>query len=437
MSRAFHGSARGVAVVAGVLICSVLAPTEARGQLAHASASTLALAGNHTASARGFAAISVNPAGLGMEDSGFGLAILPVGARAGLTPITLGDFYDYQGVVVPDPVKAEWLARVTDEGGLRGTGGVEATYVALATGSFGFQVSTVGSADVNLPTGLVEAYLYGNAGRTGEPEDLSLADASIRAYGLSTAGLSYGFRVSPQLVLGVTGKLVLGHGMAVGRTVEGAFQSDPLEATLDFTVVTSCVDEVECTEEHFNGGSGVGLDVGALFEVGELTLGASLHDLVNTFSWNEDHLAFRPGTGTFRTGDQDPDNDFEWDELPFSQAPSELQRIVQDYGFDPAYRLGAALDVTPALTVTADIHGRFSDDGIALGEKYHTGVGAEFRAGFLHLRGGISKIPDAMQYGGGFSLVLGPVNLSLAGALEEGATRDAWLSQFVISFGDR
>jgi hypothetical protein len=412
-------------------------PAASHAQLAHASATTLGLAGNHTASARGFAAISVNPAGLGTGDSGFGLALAPATFRAGVSPITLGDIYEYQGVVVPDAVKAEWLARVSQAGGLRGSGGAEGTYFALALGSIGLQVSTVGTTDLNVPTGLVEAYLFGNAGRSGEPADLSLADASIRTYAVSTAGLSYGFRVTPQLVLGVTGKLSYGHGLIVGRSTTGSFQSDPLEATLDFTLVTSCTDEVGCTENYVNGGSGVGLDVGGILELEGLTLGASLQDVVNTFSWNEEHLGFRPGTGTLATGDSDADNDIDFDEQPFSQAPSELQQIVRDYGFDPAYRLGAALDLTSALTLTADIHGRFANDGIALGPKYHTGVGAELRAGFLHLRGGLSKVPDALQYAGGFSLVLGPVNLSTAAALENGATRDAFITQFVFSIGDR
>ncbi len=42
-----------------------------------------------------------------------------------------------------------------------------------------------------------------------------------------------------------------------------------------------------------------------------------------------------------------------------------------------------------------------------------------------------------MQYGGGLSLVLGPVNLSLAGGLQKGDERDAAMSQFVFSFGGR
>lgn len=441
MSRAprFSGLRRAtrfliVGPLTTVAVAALLAsPTPARAQLAHASASTLGLAGNHTALARGFGAISVNPAGLGMSDSGFGLAIGPARISLGAAPITMGDLADYQGVVVPDAVKAEWLARVTEEGGLRGSAGGDLSVFALAIGGLGLQLSTVASSDVNLPTGLVEALLFGNGGRTGEAVDLPFTGGSIESYLVSTAGVAYGFRVSPGLVLGVTGKLSRGHFLAVGRSDSGGFQSDPLGATVDFSLVTSCTDEAGCTENYANGGTGVGLDVGGILELGELTLAASLQDLVNTFSWNEERLGFRPGTAIIDRGDSETD----FDEQAFSGAPSDIQAIVRDYGFDPAYRLGAALDVTSALTVTADIHGRFANDGMALGPKYHTGVGAELRAGFLHLRGGLSKVPDALQYAGGFSLVLGPVNLSTAAALEDGATRDAFVTQFVLSIGDR
>lgn len=426
------GSGR-IALVATLATALLSAPTSADAQLAHASASTLALAGNHTATARGFAAISVNPAGLGMMDSGFGLAIAPVRIRLGTAPITRGDLHAYQGRVVPDAVKAEWLARVTEEGGLRGSFGGELSAFALAIGSVGLQLSTVSSSEVSLPTGVVEGLLFGNGGRTGEPTDLSLADASLRSYALSTAGLSYGFRVSPRLVLGVTGKLSYGHWLSVGRSVSGAFQSDPLSATTDFSLVTSCLDEIGCSENFVNGGSGLGLDLGGILDLGSIQVAASLQDVVNTFSWNEEHLGFRPGTATFDADESETD----FDEQSFSSAPADLQEIVRDYGFDPAYRLGAALDLTSAFTLTADVHGRFADEGIALGPRYHTGVGAELRAGFVHLRGGLAKIPDAMQYAAGLSLILGPVNLSTAAALESSATRDAVLGQLVLSFGDR
>ena len=55
----------------------------------------------------------------------------------------------------------------------------------------------------------------------------------------------------------------------------------------------------------------------------------------------------------------------------------------------------------------------------------------------LHLRGGAAVITDGMQYGGGASLVLGPMNLSIAGALQMGVLGEKGLGQVTLSFGGR
>ena len=188
-----------------------------------------------------------------------------------------------------------------------------------------------------------------------------------------------------------------------------------------------------CEQDFVNGGGGYGLDLGAMLDLGGITLGGSVQNLVNTFEWDETRLGYRPGTLLVEDGNSEDD----FDEQPFDNAPDDIKAIIRDYTFQPSYRLGAALDLTSALTLTGDIHGELGDDGISLGQDYHTGVGAELRAGFIHLRAGLAKISDGMQYGGGLSLVLGPVNLSLAGGLQQGDDRDAAMGQFVLSFGGR
>src|SRR5689334_1709377 len=87
-----------------VLVAAAGAAQPASAQLAAASATTLGVAGNQTASARGLAALSVNPAGLGMPGSGFTLAVLPVQVRPGIDPITAGDLSDYGGELLPKAV---------------------------------------------------------------------------------------------------------------------------------------------------------------------------------------------------------------------------------------------------------------------------------------------------------------------------------------------
>ena len=426
---------RTIRLLSGLsLATAVVCAPGAQAQLAHASASTLALAGNNTAWVRGFGAISVNPAGLGMPGSGFSLAVIPVRARLGLAPVTLSELADFEGVLIPATTKELWLDRIVDAGGQEGSVGASATAFALTLGNLGFQLSTVASADVVIPAGLAEALLYGNAGRTGTATDLSLAGASIESFAVTTAAMSLAIPINDALVLGATGKYVQGHGLAVARSLSGALESDPIRGTLEFAAVTTCTDDAEvlCDQDFANGGSGVGVDVGAMLDLGDLTLGASIQNLVNTFEWDETLLGYRPGTLLVEDGTTDTD----FEEQPFENAPADLKEIVRDFTFRPSFQLGAALEVSSALTLTGDIHGELGD-GISVGQGYHTGVGAELRAGFVHLRAGLAKISDGMQYGGGLSLVLGPVNLSLAGGLQRGDNRDSAMGQFVLSFGNR
>lgn len=415
------------------LTASALLATRVAAQLPNASTTSLAMAGNNTAHVRGFAAISANPSGLGMPGSGFSLALAPVQLRMGLAPVTLGDLVDYEGRLVPTQVKDEWLDRVAAAGGESGSVGADATALALTIGNFGFQLSTTASAALTMPPGVAEAYLYGNAGRTGSAADLTLAGASVEGFGITTAGFSFALPVSPALVVGITGKRSYGHVVAVGRSESGVLEADPIRGTVEFPLIASCQDEVGCTQDHGNGGAGFGLDLGAMLDLGEITVGASVQNVLSSFAWDATKLGYRPGT--LRIEDGDYETDFE--ELPYEEAPADLKARIEGYTLEPSLRLGAALDVTDALTVTADVHGRLSSAGIALEPGYHTGVGAELRLGFLQLRGGAAKISEGVRLGGGAGLVLGPVNVFGAAGLVKGRLADTVLAQLALSWGNR
>lgn len=413
------------------LVAALLTGTPAAAQLANASTTTLALAGNNTATVREFGAISVNPAGLGMPGSGFSLTVAPVQVRMGLDPVSLGDLYAWQAEPLPDAVKTDWLARVTQAGGEAAIVGADATAFAFTIGNVGLQLSTTAGANVNLPPGFVEAMLYGNAGRTGEATDLSLVGASVESFAMSTAAMSFALPVSPMLAFGLTGKYTYGHAVAFGHSEAGALEADPIRATMDFPLVTTCMDEVGCTQDYVNGGTGFGLDLGAMLDLGTITVGASLQNVISNFAWDEEKLAYRPGTLLLEGGEYQTS----YDELPFEDAPDDLKARVRDYTLKPTVRLGAALDVGESLTLTGDVHGRLSEEGIALQPDYSTGVGATLRLGFLHLRAGVTKLAGGMQYGGGAALALGPVDLAVAGGLRKGGLHDVTMGQLGLSFG--
>ncbi|MFW6200809.1 MAG: conjugal transfer protein TraF, partial [Gemmatimonadota bacterium] len=328
-----------VGILAGSLILAAVTADRVEAQLAHASASTLGLAENTTATARGFEAISVNPAGLGMPGSGFSLALAPVRVRTALHPVTLSDVAEYEGVEIPDATKEEWLTDVIDAGGEIGALGADVSGLALTVGNLGLQVSTLASGDVSVPPGVVEALLFGNAGRTGMPSDLSLDNGSANVFAATTGGLSLAVPlevVGWQASLGATVKYTVGHAVLVGRSVGGSIRSDPVSVEAEFPVVLTA----EEFHDDFDGGRGVGLDVGFMMQMDDLHLGATIQNLFNTFEWDESKLAFVPGTASLQQGS----NGYDFVETSYDQASPEAREFIGDMTFQPTASVGSALD---------------------------------------------------------------------------------------------
>jgi len=427
-----------IRVAVGALAVSVLSvvPEAVSAQLANASASTIALSGNNTATVRGFGAISVNPAGLAMPGSGFSLTLVPVQVRSGFGPVGPRDLSGYRGKVVPVATKEAWMTAIEAAGVQVSSVGVDISAVALTVGNFGFQFSTMASASAIIPTGVAEAVLFGNAGRDpGNAADLDLTGLGGDGFAVSTAAFSYAFPVGPAK-LGLTGKYIVGHGLALATTRSGSLSSDPLRMTLDMPVVGPCSDESlgGCTQDYWNAGSGIGWDVGFMMGIRSLTIGASIENIVNTFEWDVSRLSYRLGSVLFEQGTSEST----FDETSYASAPATLRTQVGEYTFKPTLRVGVAMDFPVDLTVSGDIHRRLSDDGIALTPKSHVGLGAEFRGlRILHLRAGAAVISGGTQFSGGASLVLGPINISSSWAVQDrDLLPDVALGQFALSIGN-
>jgi len=422
---------RTLALVAVVALAGLFQAGAATAQLAHASARTLGLGGNATATASRMEAISVNPAGLGMPGSGFSLTVLPMTFRSALGPVSLKDINGVAGQVISSTVKEAWLAKVLSSGGETGSAGGEITELAFTAGHFGFQVSTLASADVNLAPEVMEVVLYGNAGRTGTPANISFSGSAANAFAVTTLGAGYGFPIKMakgSMALGATLKYSIGHALAVGREKGGRLQSDPIKVNVNFPIVVTNGDDFNGA----NGGSGVGLDVGFQMQREKLHLGAAVQNVLNTFAWDDAMLEYRAGTATL----QQADNNTDFDAKPYASAPADMKAVVDDMKFDPALAVGAAYDVKPDFTLSADMRTRFGD-GMSLTPKTQVGAGAEYRGlRAIHLRGGLASVTGGFQLGGGASLVLGPVNFSFAAAKLSGDTAGS-VGQFTLSFGGR
>ena len=398
----------------GVLLTVLLWIQPSSGQLPGASPAALGTANNYTTLARGFAAVGLNPAALGMPESrGMTVAVLPLRVSQSLDPLTFSDFVDYEGVVVPAGVKEDWLQQTI----LEKVGDKAIRFHREPT-------------HLNLNDAAAELLLFGNAGRTGEAADLDLQGSKLQGYAVTTLGVSAGIplpgRRAPGVSIGATLKKSWGHALAFAEDAGTFVRSDPLSVEMSFPMVHPSDDGSD-----FSRGSGFGLDLGAAWKQGPWAASAVIQNIVNTFEWDLAELVYRPGRALF---DEDT-NDSDFDERPGTDAPSALQDQVEELTFNPVLGLGGAYDAREDLTLTAEARRRVGD-GLDIGPSSHLGVGMEYRpTPSVPLRGGLALITDGFQLGGGAGLVLGQVHLGVAVLYQGGDVGKGVAGTFGLSFG--
>ena len=369
------GSVRAALAAAAMLLGAL----PAAAQLTNASVNSLGLSGNDTATVRGFGAISVNPAGLAMPGSEFSLALVPLRVAAAIGPVTPGDVKPFEGRLVPERTKESWLQRVLAADGQRGAVAIDVTEIALTFWNVGLQLSTLVAADVRLPPSVIEAVLFGNAGRTGAPSDVSLADVWVEGYAATSAGLSLALPLPVleesvgQLAAGVTVKYTQGHAVAVGRSA-GSLSAETLQADLDSFLIHTRIEDADIAD-YVNGGSGFGLDLGLMLSLDRLFVGAAVQNLFNTFAWDESLLTYRRVTAAFEDGSFS----FDHGTQPYGEAPADAQELIAELTFKPALRLGAAYLLVDDFTISSDVHYRFGD-GIAFESPVPPGPGNRISA---------------------------------------------------------
>ena len=402
-------------------------------QLPAASPAVLGMGNNYTALARGFTAIGLNPAGLGMPDNpGFSMALAPVQVRLGVAPLTLTDILEVEGEVVPVDTKIFWLDRITEAGGFSGRAGYDVTPLALTAGRVGLQISTVGQMSANLSPDALELVLFGNAGLNGTARDLTLAGTRVDGWAGTTAALAFGMPVGSVLgqsfAVGMTLKYTVGHVLVLARDAGTIIRSNPVE--LDVRLPSIAPGE----DFSVDNGNGVGLDVGGAWESNKWAVGVTIQNVFNTFEWDLDGFVYRSGEALVNDTVTASD-DFDL-EQPISNAPSALRQEALGQSFKRAFAVGAAYRATGWITLTADAR-RDTGDALIASEKSHIGVGLEFRPlRMLPLRGGISRVSGGRtQFAAGLGLILGPVNFSAGLLTEAGSKGEYAVGSFALSFG--
>src|SRR5690348_5700741 len=417
MTRTHSAITRAAATLFAIL---AVAPS-ASSQLASASAASLAFGDNYTALARGYNAVSWNPAGLGMADTPlFSFAFAGRGA-AGTDPISLGDLKQYGGQTVPNAVLASWLARVQAQGG-QSLDAEGAGSLAMSVGNLGFQLSTSAYERGKLNPDAVEVLLYGNSGQSGTPRDMNFKGSRTEAAVTTTAAVSFGHGLdfgggpmAPHLAIGATVKYVVGNALLLGEDTGSQLAANPLTLDVQFPIVQSDT-SFSRVPQH---GHGIGVDVGAAWQSGPLTAGVTIQNFVNTFRWDVSQMYFRPGGALFNNGTRSTS----FDAVSMSAVPDSLRASAAALGaeidamrFMPSMNVGVAMKVLPFLTATGDVRQQLGN-GMHLGDRTHVGAGAELRIiPFLPLRAGLAGISGGyiVSAGAGLELFFFHLNAGVA-----------------------
>jgi hypothetical protein len=385
----------------GLVVLGCVAGTGiARAQLPNASAAAFGMAGNFTAIAKGYEAVSWNAANLAMPGRPFfslGLGI--AGGNAGLDPVDVSALNEFSGLTVDANTKLAWLDKARLAGGERARADGGVTWLGASVGPFGLHVGSIAYADMNLSPDAFEAFLFGNAGLNGgQPKPLDMTGTAVRGGAFTTGALSFaipvplritgGFLKNERAAIGITGKYLVGHGLLLAQDI-GSSLDDVVRLRFPIIAPDSTYDGIA--------GVGQGADVSLAWSGGPWKVGVQAQNVFNSFKWDTTRLAYLPGTGTFTYGSDNGATDF--DQQPYSAAPQQLRDIVAAQAFRPAIAVGVAMRLTGALTLTADMKTQTGDDdAIVVGPRSHFGVGAEFRVlPLVPLRAGVASITDGWQ----------------------------------------
>jgi hypothetical protein len=393
-------------------------------QTPNASAAATGLGGAFTARARGYDAVAWNPANLGLRDNpDFSLAILAFHGSSGLDPISLSDFAPYSGKQLPATQRETWLQTVANKGGENGRvdGGI--TPLAVSMGPIAIQVSASVAGSTKLNADAFEAVMFGNAGRTGSGTDLDFKGSSFRVGAFTTAAASYGISFGDGFAIGVTGKYIVGN--ALGMAEDQGSSTTANAVTVNFPMVFSHPDSDVVI------GNGIGADFGMAYTSGRMSFGATVQNAFNSFKWDETKLRSKSGTALFNG----TDNDSDFDDQPYANAPASLRAKVADDKFKPIVAAGIAYAVASSLTFSADVRQQLGD-ALLLGPKTQAGAGLEFRGiPVLKLRAGASYLTNGWGVSGGLGLDLGALQIGAGAALRTvNGGKEPVLSLNVLSF---
>lgn len=237
----------------------------------------LGMGGAYIGMARGYEALAVNPANLGLADNPRWSVAFPAVTAAGtLLGPSLGDLPDLFAAIDEEQVGAadDILALIPD-GGTEGQFDLRAPLASLQIGAFALGVSYGSIGQHTIGRDIVELFVDGyEEGRA----DYAVGNTAGSRLTYWDVALAFGHRFGP-LSIGATG-----HYLRGGT----AMQSRMYEPRVDLELEDI---EVNYVSVRARGGTGYALDFGAALQpTRSITISGSVASAVSRLDWSEDLL---------------------------------------------------------------------------------------------------------------------------------------------------
>ncbi len=402
----------------------------------------LGLGTGYVAAARGSESLWQNPANLGLPGTShwsFSIPVLAVGADIlGLGIGDVADLVDYENQT------AERREELLDQ--IPGTGTdvraeIRAPLIAAQIRHFavGLSYNTLGNH--TLQKDFLDLLLFGfEPLQRGIPTITPAQTQGFRASYWDVAA-SYGRRIPVALPgalsAGATVHFYRGSGIVNSGIVDVDTVRNGLGVPTDIRVTYAGVRD--------EGGSGFGVDLGAAYQPRpNLTLSASISNVLNTFEWGGDRMVKNvvlTSADYENTDIEDILDRFDTSETAYAEASAIpavralASGLEEDTDLPRTLRAGAAFEPRPGTLLTAGYSGALGESRTAGLWDTSLGVGVQQRVAFLSARVGLaSNLDSGTLLSGGLSL--GPLHLGVARINDgsvEGFDRGGWVATFGLS----
>lgn len=408
-----------------VLLGALAAPAAAQLPM---TPRALGMGGAYVATARGYEALFVNPANLGLSRTPVWSIALP---QVGASSTILGpDFRDLpelsQRQETPQSRRDELLATIPGSGA-EVQYDFRAPVAVLQTGRFsiGAAYGSIGGHTVSKD--IVELLVNGyEEGRT----NYSVGNTSGNRLTYWDFAAGYGQNFGP-LSVGVAAHYILGGTAQRSRLFEPRVDIENRDISVDYVSVLA------------RGGSGYSFDVGAALEPSSnLTLSAALANVGAKMTWSED---LRVRDFTLRRSDLDNTAFFDLKgnyeasekELDPTEVPVrvfEAARGLYDEAYFPTVaRLGAEWRPTGTTNLAAGFESHLTEGRLAGRWKQTASVGVQQRLPLITVRAGYAtNLDKGNLLSAGLSL--GPMQFG-AGRLVDGEMEGSDRAGYVFTFG--